>query len=106
MNPPGVGVAEPGGTSGGSTAAADTAVAVDPAAGPTTEAAVGMGRADEGLKSSSMSRTLASSDFEDLSLRSNSFILFCIMIVFLVIFSPGRAMRRNQGIHWRKTVRT
>ena len=30
----------------------------------------------------------------------------CIMIVFLVIFSPGRAILSTQGIHWRKIVLT
>ena len=59
-----------------------------------------------GTKSSSMSRTLANRDLEDFSLRSSSFILFCIMMVFLVIFSPGRAILRTQGIHWRNNVLT
>ena len=48
-----------------------------------------------------MSKTFASSDLEDISLASISFIFFCIMIVFLVIFSPGRDILRNHGIHWR-----
>ena len=55
---------------------------------------------------SSMSRTLASSDLEDISFCSISFIFFCIMIVFLVIFSPGRDILRNQGIHWRNMTWT
>ena len=59
-----------------------------------------------GTKSSSMSRTLANRDLEDFSLRSSSFILFCIMMVFLVIFSPGLAILRTQGIHWRNNVLT
>ena len=54
------------------------------------------------LKSSSMSSTLASRLFDDLSFRSSSFILFCIIMVFLVIFSPGRPMRSAHGIHCRK----
>lgn len=60
------------------------------------------GNVEEGLKSSSISSTLASRLLEDLSFRSSSFILFCIMIVFLVIFSPGRPIRRAHGIHCRK----
>ncbi len=64
------------------------------------------GSVEEGRKSSSMSRTLASKDLEDFSFRSSSFILFCIIIVFLVIFSPGLDIRRNQGIHWRNNTRT
>jgi len=64
------------------------------------------GNVEEGLKSSSISSTLASRLFDDLSLRSSSFILFCIMMVFLVIFSPGRPIRSAQGIHWRKIQRT
>lgn len=59
-----------------------------------------------GTKSSSMSRTLANRDLEDFSLRSSSFILFCIMMVFLVIFSPGLAILRIQGIHCRNNVLT
>ena len=58
------------------------------------------------LKSSSMSRTLARSDLEDLACRSSSFILFWIMMVFRVIFSPGRPIRSTHGIHCRNTVRT
>lgn len=49
-----------------------------------------------------MSSTLASRLFDDLSFRSSSFILFCIIMVFLVIFSPGRPMRSAHGIHCRK----
>lgn len=64
------------------------------------------GSEEEGTKSSSMSRTLARRDLEDFSFKSNSFILFCIMIVFLVIFSPGLAIRSTHGIHWRNNVRT
>jgi len=60
------------------------------------------GNVEEGLKSSSMSSTLASRLFDDLSFRSSSFILFCIIMVFLVIFSPGRPMRSAHGIHCRK----
>ena len=50
---------------------------------------------------SSKSKTLASKDFDDISFCSICFIFFCIIIVFLVIFSPGRDILRNQGIHWR-----
>ena len=64
------------------------------------------GSVEDGRKSSSMSKTLASKDLEDRSFRSNSFILFCIMIVFRVIFSPGRPIRSIHGIHCRKTDRT
>ena len=60
----------------------------------------------EGRKSSSISRTLASKDLEEFSFKSISFILFWIRIVFLVIFAPGRDMRKSQGIHWRKRSRT
>ena len=56
----------------------------------------------DGWKSSSMSRTLASWDLDFNSFLSNSFIFFWTWIVFLVIFSPGRDIRKNQGIHWRK----
>ena len=41
------------------------------------------------LKSSSMSKTLLNRDLEEVSFMSSSFILLAIMIVFLVIFSPG-----------------
>lgn len=61
------------------------------------------GNVEEGLKSSSISSTLANRLLEDLSFRSSSFILFCIMMVFRVIFSPGLPILRAQGIHWRKT---
>ena len=56
---------------------------------------------EEDRKLSSMSRTLASSDLEDISFCSISFIFFCIMIVFRVIFSPGRDILRNQGMYCR-----
>ena len=58
------------------------------------------------LKSSSMSRTLESRDLEEVSLMSSSFIFLAIMIVFLVIFSPGRAILSSQGSHCRKTRAT
>lgn len=64
------------------------------------------GSVEDGLKSSSISSTFASKDLEDFSFKSNSFILFCIMIVFRVIFSPGRDIRSSHGIHWRNTART
>lgn len=54
-------------------------------------------------KSSSISSTFARRDFEDLSLSSNSLILFDIIIVFLVIFFPGLDIRRIHGSHCRKT---
>ena len=60
----------------------------------------------EGRKSSSMSSTFASRDFEEFSFMSISFILFWIRIVFRVIFSPGRDILNSQGIHWRKRIRT
>ena len=63
------------------------------------------GRVDR-RKSSSMSRTLESSDLEEVSLMSSSFIFLAIMMVFLVIFSPGRPILRSQGSHWRKTTLT
>ena len=56
-----------------------------------------------GWKSSSMSRTFASRDFDFSSFLSSSFIFFCTWIVFLVIFSPGRDILSSQGIHCRKT---
>ena len=37
---------------------------------------------------------------------SSSFIFLAIMIVFLVIFSPGRAILSSHGSHWRKTRAT
>ena len=60
----------------------------------------------EEWKLSSISRTFAKSDFDDISFCSISFIFFCIMIVFLVIFSPGRDILKNQGIHCRKIIWT
>lgn len=54
-------------------------------------------------KSSSISNTLASSDFDDRSFSSSSFIRLVSIIVFLVIFLPGRDMRKIHGSHWRKT---
>ena len=35
-----------------------------------------------------------------------AFILFCIMMVFLVIFSPGLDIRSSHGIHCRNSCRT
>ena len=51
------------------------------------------------LKSSSMSKTLLSRDLEEVSFMSSSFILFAIMIVFLVIFSPGLKWSRKWNLH-------
>lgn len=55
------------------------------------------------LKSSSMSRTFASKLFDDRSFSSSSFILLFIIMVFRVIFFPGRLMPNIQGSHWRNT---
>ena len=68
-------------------------------------AAVILGKVDL-RKSSSISRTLESKDLEEVSLMSSSFIFLAIMMVFLVIFSPGRPILRSQGSHWRKTTLT
>ena len=68
-------------------------------------AAVILGKVDL-RKSSSISRTLESNDLEEVSLMSSSFIFLAIMMVFLVIFSPGRPILRSQGSHWRKTTLT
>uniref|UniRef100_A0A2M4D6R6 Putative secreted protein n=1 Tax=Anopheles darlingi TaxID=43151 RepID=A0A2M4D6R6_ANODA len=54
-------------------------------------------------KSSSMSSTFASNDFEDRSFSSSSFMRLLSMIVLRVIFLPGRPIRRIHGSHWRKT---
>ena len=106
---PGVGVVpgRGGGPMGGGPGCPDdTCEGCMPGGGGLGPPGPAVGRVEEGLKSSSMSSTLARRDFELLSLRSSSFILFCIMMVFRVIFSPGLAIRRNQGSHWRNTVRT
>jgi hypothetical protein len=63
---------------------------------------------DMGLKSSSMSKTLASSDFE---LGFVYFILFPlilddIMIVLRVMGLRGRCMRNIQGSHCKNSLRT
>ena len=82
-------------------------------------------------KSSSMSRTFANKVLEDTckyqcrkhkmvmftdlalytlscftSVLSNSLIFFCMSILFLVIFSPGRDILSSQGIHCRKIMWT
>lgn len=51
-----------------------------------------------------MSSTLARSDLDERSFNSNSFIRLFNMIVFRVIFLPGRPIRRIQGNHCRNTV--
>ena len=96
---------------------------------------------DEGRPLSPRSRMFAKHVFEDFSFSSSSFILFCIMMLFLpmsyfnlggdlplcifgntyllswgwtwrkmmdnlVIFSPGRPIRKIHGNHWRKTTLT
>ena len=61
------------------------------------------GRVGEVLKSSSISRTLAKRLLEGGSI---SFILLWICIVFRLNFSPGRDIRKSQGIHWRNITRT
>ena len=53
-------------------------------------------------KLSSMSRTFARRDLEETSFLSISLIFFCIKMLFLVIFSPGRDILSIQGIHCRK----
>ena len=58
------------------------------------------------LKSSSISSTLDNRDLEEVSFMSSSFILLAIMMVFLVIFSPGLLMWSNQGNHCRNTAWT
>lgn len=50
-------------------------------------------------KSSSISNTLANSDFDDRSFNSSSFIRLLSIIVFLVIFLPGRLIRKIHGSH-------
>ena len=57
-------------------------------------------------KLSSISRTFAKRDFEETSFLSISLIFFCIRMVFLVIFSPGRDILSIQGIHCRKILWT
>ena len=64
------------------------------------------GNVAAGLLLSSRSSIFARLDLHDLSFISSSFILFCSMIDFLVIFSPGRLILRSHGSHWRKTNRT
>ena len=96
---------------------------------------------DDGRPLSPRSRMFAKHVFEDFSFSSSSFILFCIMMLFLpmsyfnlagdlplcifgntylwswgwtwrkmmdnlVIFSPGRPIRKIHGNHWRKTTLT
>lgn len=56
-------------------------------------------------KSSSISSTLASSDFDDRSFNSNSFIRFDIEMDFIVILRPGRDIRNIHGSHCRNTAR-
>ena len=53
-------------------------------------------------KLSSMSRTFARRDLEETSFLSISLIFFCMRMLFLVIFSPGRDILSIQGIHCRK----
>lgn len=51
------------------------------------------------LKSSSISRTLASKLLEERSFSSNSFILLFMRIVFRVIFLPGLLIPNIHGSH-------
>ena len=58
------------------------------------------------LKSSSISKTLASKLLEDFSFISSSFILLFIIIVLRDIFFLGLFILSSQGSHCRKTLRT
>ena len=58
------------------------------------------------LRSSSISRTLASKLLQAFSFSCNSFILLFIVIVFLVIFLPGLLILSSHGSHWRNTLFT
>ena len=58
------------------------------------------------LRSSSISRTLASKLLQAFSFSWSSFILLFMLIVFRVIFFPGLLILRNHGSHWRKTLLT
>ena len=57
-------------------------------------------------KLSSISRTFARRDFEETSFLSISLSFFCIRILFLVIFSPGRDILSIHGIHCKNILCT